>query len=182
MSNDNCHTPQEFFNKLNAVYNFRLDAAADKENTKCDKFITKEDNALAIPWVSEGWVWLNPPYSKEAGGILTWIKKAHTEVVEGNCLGVVCLIICDVSAQSRQYAWDNAYEIVELSPRINFMSPGKDNRKGGMQAYQLVIFDKTFLPHDSRFIAPTCISRWNWKKEYYKRRSSRTYSKSSTIT
>lgn len=160
MANDNCHTPDEFFEKINRVFSFKLDAAADSRNTKCKKYISAKQNALRDPrlWQSSGWVFLNPPFSKKAGGILKWIKTAHASIKYNK--GVVCLIICDVSTGSRQYAWDNATEIVELSPRINFMSPGKKGRSGGLQAYQLVIFSK----HGLR---PRKISRWNWKDEEF---------------
>lgn len=163
MSNDECETPQEFFDALNSVYKFKLDAAASKRNHKCKKYFTKKDDALNILWKTTGYVWINPPYSKEAGGILEWLNTAYYNVSTVCCKGVVCLVICDVSTESRQFAWDNASEIVELSPRINFSSPGWSKRTGGFQSYQLVIFD-----NEAKY---KCISRWNWKKEGYLFRS-----------
>lgn len=165
MSNDECHTPNEFFKKLDEVFNFKLDAAATKKNTKCKKFFSKKDDALSLSWESNGYVWLNPPFSPKAGGILKWIQYAHRQTLERNCEGVVCLIICDVSTKAREYAWYHAHEIVELSPRINFMSPGKKGRKGGLQSYQLVIFKQ-----GRKF---QFISRWNWQEESFNRRNIR---------
>lgn len=165
MSNDECHTPDEFYQKLNLVFDFKLDAAATKKNTKCRRFFTKKDNALTKQWKTKGWVWLNPPFSREAGGITKWLNKAFDEVLWGNARGVVCLVICDVSTAGRQLAWDQANEIVELSPRINFESPGKKNRKGGLQSYQLVIFDSEHTGSD------LIMSRWNWKDKPFEKRS-----------
>lgn len=162
--NDECSTPKELFNRLADIYNFTLDAAATKKNTKCKKFLSKKDDALFCDWKTNGYTWLNPPYSKSAGGILKWIDKAHYQTRNGFCRGVVCLIICDVSTASRQFAWDFADEIVELSPRVNFASPGWKKRTGGFQAYQLVIFKK----HRGDKI----FSRWNWKDQDYTARSS----------
>jgi len=38
------------------------DYAATDKNTKCDTWYTKEQNALSVQWVLDGW--LNPPNSK----------------------------------------------------------------------------------------------------------------------
>jgi len=37
-------TPKEFFDKLNKEYNFTLDPCSTKENAKCPKFYTLEDD------------------------------------------------------------------------------------------------------------------------------------------
>jgi hypothetical protein len=37
-------TPQDFYNKLNDEFNFTLDPCSTKENAKCNKFYTIEDN------------------------------------------------------------------------------------------------------------------------------------------
>lgn len=163
MANDDCRTPDEFYNKLDQVFHFQLDAAASKANAKCSNYFTKKDNALEQEWICYGWVWLNPPYSREAGGIEKWLGKAYDEAnAEGNCDGVVCLTICDVSTATRDFAWHNAEEIVELTPRINFASPGKGKRTGGFQAYQLVIFTQEGKPRR--------MSRWNWKRDKFEDR------------
>ena len=43
-------TPQAFFYKLNEEFNFTLDVCATKENAKCDKFFTIDDNGLEMSW------------------------------------------------------------------------------------------------------------------------------------
>jgi phage N-6-adenine-methyltransferase len=82
---DNWATPQAFFDKLNAEFNFDLDVCADDVNAKCGRFFTKEQDGLAQTW--EGVVWMNPPYGKEIG---KWMSKAVESWKEGAT--VVCLV------------------------------------------------------------------------------------------
>lgn len=77
-------TPIDFFNKLNEEFNFNLDPCATKENTKCSKFYTEEDDGLKQSW--DGYnVFMNPPYGRE---ISKWVKKAS----EARGGVVVCLL------------------------------------------------------------------------------------------
>lgn len=80
-------TPQEFFDKLDAEFHFDIDAAASKENAKCAKFFTKEDNALEQFWGENEVIFCNPPYGKEIG---KWLEKGR-KAAECGCL-VVFLI------------------------------------------------------------------------------------------
>ena len=82
---DQWSTPQEFFDKYNDIYKFDLDVCADKDNHKCDRYFTKEDDGLSKKWV--GVCWMNPPYGR---GIRKWIEKAYRSSCEGAI--VVCLI------------------------------------------------------------------------------------------
>lgn len=77
-ANDCWATPQEFFDKLNRMFNFELDVAANKDNAKCKKFFTKEDNGLLQNWCDRNW--MNPPYGKEIGA---WCSKADSEAKKG---------------------------------------------------------------------------------------------------
>ena len=80
-------TPQNFFDRLDAIYHFTLDAAASRENTKCDQFYTKEDNALGLSW--RGRVWCNPPYGRE---IPRWVEKGYYEAQQPHNTVVVMLL------------------------------------------------------------------------------------------
>ena len=46
------YTPQEFFAKYNAIYNFELDVCATPDNAKCEKYFTVEDDGLKQQWVT----------------------------------------------------------------------------------------------------------------------------------
>jgi phage N-6-adenine-methyltransferase len=67
-------TPQDFFDKLNAEFDFTLDACASDENYKCERYFTVRDNGLAQSFTGER-VWINPPYGTH---IKRWIEKAAT--------------------------------------------------------------------------------------------------------
>ena len=75
---DNWATPQYFFDKLNAEFHFDLDVCADEINHKCDKYYTKQQDGLTMPW--KGIVWCNPPYGREIG---SWVRKALFASVGG---------------------------------------------------------------------------------------------------
>lgn len=65
-------TPQDLFDKLNAVFRFSLDPCATKKNAKCKKFYTQKDDGLSKSWKGER-VFMNPPYGREIG---KWVVKA----------------------------------------------------------------------------------------------------------
>jgi site-specific DNA-methyltransferase (adenine-specific) len=93
---DDWETPDELFQKYNAQYNFVLDAAADEMNSKCERWFGpggKEENALTAdwaPWLAEGNIWLNPPYSR---GLQTaFVQKALAAASLNKYHEVVCLL------------------------------------------------------------------------------------------
>ena len=75
---DMWETPQWLFDELNKEFRFELGVCATPENAKCDRFYTKEQDGLMLPW--EGVCWCNPPYGKEIG---KWVEKAHKSAIEG---------------------------------------------------------------------------------------------------
>lgn len=74
-------TPQDFFDKWDSIYDFHIDVCATKEDTKCEKFISPEQDALVTPWNLENnphyTMWCNPPYGR---GIGKWVKKASETI------------------------------------------------------------------------------------------------------
>ena len=78
-------TPQDFFDKLDAEFNFELDVCALPENAKCEKYFTPEQDGLAQQWT--GTCWMNPPYGRQIGA---WVKKAYEASLHGAT--VVCLL------------------------------------------------------------------------------------------
>lgn len=85
-SSEEWGTPQGLFNKLNKEFNFTLDICASKENAKCPKYYTKEEDALKQEW--GGVIWMNPPYGRKIGN---WVKKAKEAAQQGKAT-VVCLL------------------------------------------------------------------------------------------
>lgn len=78
-------TPQDFFDKYNALYAFQTDVCALPENTKCANYYTPEIDGLKQNW--SGVCWMNPPYGRTIG---LWVKKAYESAQNGAT--VVCLV------------------------------------------------------------------------------------------
>ena len=64
-------TPQELFDKYDAIYRFETDVCALPENAKCKRFFTPEMDGLKQEWT--GVCWCNPPYGRQIG---KWVEKA----------------------------------------------------------------------------------------------------------
>ena len=79
-------TPKGLFDRLNKEFSFTLDICASKENAKCPKYYTKEEDALKQEW--GGVIWMNPPYGRQIGN---WVKKAKETARQGKAT-VVCLL------------------------------------------------------------------------------------------
>ena len=79
-------TPQDFFDKINLEFGFKLDVCATNENAKCSMYFTKQEDGLSKEWGS-GPVFMNPPYGRE---ISQWMKKANDAARNGTT--VVCLV------------------------------------------------------------------------------------------
>tara|TARA_R100000234_G_C4921520_1_gene144344 strand:+ start:206 stop:685 length:480 start_codon:yes stop_codon:yes gene_type:complete len=108
-------TPQDFFDKINKMYNFTLDPCCTKETAKCDVFYTKEDNGLSRSWEGHT-VFMNPPYGRE---IKDWVAKAHKEAEKPNTT-VVCLIPARTDTQYWHDHCMNAAEIILIKGRLSF--------------------------------------------------------------
>jgi phage N-6-adenine-methyltransferase len=109
---DDWATPQDLFDKLNELYGFDLDVCASKDNAKCKKFFSVEDNGLAQPWT--GTCWMNPPYGREIG---KWMSKAYESSKTG--AKVVCLVPARTdTAWWHDYAMNG--EVTFLRGRLKF--------------------------------------------------------------
>ena len=80
-------TPQDFYDKLNSIFNFTLDPCSTHENHKCKKYYTKEENWL-IQDRSNNRIFLNPPYWKT---IKDRIKKAHETATDRKTF--ICMLL-----------------------------------------------------------------------------------------
>ncbi len=72
---DNWRTPKEFYKNLNNEFNFNLDACADKYNSLCNEYYSKENSCLENSWRGKR-VFMNPPYGRD---IAKFIEKAYNE-------------------------------------------------------------------------------------------------------
>ena len=107
---DMWETPLSFFKELDSEFHFALDVCATKENAKCARFFTKEDDGLAQEW--SGVCWCNPPYGRQVG---RWVKKAS----EASCTVVLLLPARTDTAWFHDYIYGKA-EIRFVRGRLKF--------------------------------------------------------------
>jgi len=116
-SNEWC-TPKNVFLNLDEEFDFILDAAASKENTLCEQFFSKEDDALTKDWSEYGSVWCNPPYGRQ---VSKFIKKGFEESKKGAT--VVMLVPARVDTK-----WWHSYcakaEVRFIKGRLKFARTG----------------------------------------------------------
>lgn len=87
-ASDEWATPQALFDRLNEKFRFDLDVCATKENAKCARYYTREQDGLAQTW--EGVCWMNPPYGRQIG---KWMQKAYQSAIGGGRRSFVsCLL------------------------------------------------------------------------------------------
>lgn len=125
-------TPDVLFFRLNEEFQFTLDPCASFNNSKCEKFFTKEDDGLIQKW--EGRVFCNPPYGR---GIGMWVEKAYRES-RINASVVVCLL----PVRSDTKWWHNwvmkSSQIRLLNRRLTFK--GSNNKSPVPSA--IVVFSR----------------------------------------
>lgn len=109
-------TPQEFFNTLDSLFHFTIDACALPENAKCEKYFTPEQDGLKQEW--EGTVWCNPPYGR---GIQKWVEKAYNTVKAGTATVVMLLPARTDTKWFHSFCYMNPYATVNfLKGRLKF--------------------------------------------------------------
>jgi len=112
---DKWSTPQDFYDELNAEFNFTLDPCADDYNHKCEKYFTEEINGLEQSWEGER-VFCNPPYGD---AIKDWVRKAYIEGCKPNGLVVMLIPARTDTRYFHQYIYHKA-EIRFIKGRLKF--------------------------------------------------------------
>ena len=130
-------TPKYLFDWLNKEYNFKLDAAATKDNALCDNYYTIEDNALLKDWSGYGSVFCNPPYGRLIG---KFVEKGYLESRKGS---IVVFLIPARTDTRWWYNYCSKGNVIFLKGRVKFISnnsPSKNLCAPFPSA--IVIFDK----------------------------------------
>ncbi len=109
-------TPQDFFDELNAEFHFTLDPCATRENAKCARFFTVEDDGLKQDWQGET-VFCNPPYGREIG---KWVKKCYEEAQKPDTIVVMLIPARTDTAWFHDYIYHKAKEIRFIRGRLKF--------------------------------------------------------------
>ncbi len=108
-------TPQRLFDQLNTEFQFTLDVCATRENTKCRRFFSPEQDGLSQPWGGEI-CWCNPPYGREVG---KWVGKALNESIWNGATVVMLLPARTDTAWFHKYIYGKA-EVRFLKGRLKF--------------------------------------------------------------
>lgn len=108
-------TPNDFFDKLNDEFHFTLDPCSTRENAKCYKHFTKEENGLLQDWGNEV-VFCNPPYGRQ---IKDWVKKAYEESQKDNTKVVMLIPARTDTIYFHEYIYHKA-EIRFIKGRLKF--------------------------------------------------------------
>ena len=109
-------TPQDFFDELNAEFNFTLDPCATRENAKCAKYFTVEDDGLKQDWQGET-VFCNPPYGREIG---KWVKKCYEESKKPGTTVVMLIPARTDTSYFHDFIYGKAREIRFIRGRLKF--------------------------------------------------------------
>lgn len=143
---DDWATPQDFFDYFNSIFHFTLDVCADKDNHKCEKYYTKEDDGLKQNW--DGVFWMNPPYGRE---IYDWVKKAYQEAykykpystVKTDAKYNIGVLLLPARTDTK---WFHEFctrgEVIFLKGRLKF----GDGKNSAPFPSMIVIFDGQFHP------------------------------------
>jgi len=115
-------TPQLLFDILDSNIHFKLDPCATKDNHKCEKYYTVEDDGLSKHW--KGPVFMNPPYGREIG---KWVKKAY-ETSLPDLFHDKARVVGLIPARPDTKYWFNYIFlkawVIFLKGRLKFSNPG----------------------------------------------------------
>lgn len=128
-------TPDWLFCVFNDEFNFQWDLACDINNSKCKNKLNCENyDSLKEDWhrLSDGWLWLNPPYSP----LKPWIVKAQKE----NKKGAKIVILCPPIISTKYFAQWLPSEIRFIVGRLPFIKDGIE-MKSNTNDSCLLIYD-----------------------------------------
>lgn len=125
-------TPVEVFNEIQdflgvvGLPRFTLDVAASEGNTKCEKYYTFQQNALEMPWETQGLWWCNPPFNE----LEAFMEKATIELLQGR-EGIMLLPNNPETKHFRRLITDANRPRLMWPRRISFVWPEDNKRQNG---------------------------------------------------
>lgn len=130
---DNQSTPDWLFEQLDTKYHFVWDVAADSTNTKVGTNFYGpgsfySEDALDVDWPTNGWLWMNPPYSR--GNQRMFVEKARAEAYKG--ARTLALLPSDTSTKLFHDLIYGAYKIEFLRRRLRFNGAANCAKFGSM--------------------------------------------------
>lgn len=137
-SKQDWETPQDLFNELNKEFNFEIDVAATRENSKCKMFFTENDNALVKNWSDYGNVFCNPPYDSKLQN--EFIKKAYEESLKNKVVIVLLIPARTDTKRWHKYIFPYASDIRFLEGRLKFETQGIPHENSAPFPSAIVVF------------------------------------------
>jgi len=129
-------TPLWLYQKINARWGpFDLDACANAENALCERFLTREMDAIRHPMDAYKRVYWNPPYSMPS----IFVRRAR-EMSEAH--GTVHVMLLPVSPSARWWRdVISATELVYLSHRVSFnLADGSPSPYAARDSHVIAVF------------------------------------------
>lgn len=146
-------TPADFWQAVNARFQFTLDVCATEANTKCRLFISPEEDALKPERIWDAChAWCNPGFSN----LMPWMQKAEQQARQGTTTAV--LSHASHTARWAQYGMKHATELWLPCPRIQFIAPAGVPQSSNNRDSMLWIFTPWGNHGEAR------IKWWNWKQ------------------
>lgn len=138
-------TPWNFITACNNRFGpICFDLAASKQNAKCARFFSKEDDSLKQDWYAiDGLCWLNPEFND----IPTWARKCAAEMR----MGARILFLTPASVSTNwfsEHVYGKAY-VIALTGRLRFIGHENDYPKDMILSYYNA--------------GITGFETWNWK-------------------
>jgi site-specific DNA-methyltransferase (adenine-specific) len=156
ITRDDWETPPALFEALDQEFHFTLDAAANEQNHKCERWLSGPCEGgpecgcgLCARW--EGVVWLNPPYGR---GLNVWITKCADSAADGAT--VVALLPANTDTDWFALLWGWAAEIRFLRKRVQFVGTTSSNPGGSMVAVFRPALSPLHLPRP-------IVGLWSWR-------------------
>jgi phage N-6-adenine-methyltransferase len=141
LSSNEFQTPDWVFDPLHREFNFQYDLACREHNKKLEKGLCyPKVNSLDIEWhkLSDGWLWLNPPYSP----LKPWIQKAQREFL----LGAKIVMLIPPILSTKYFSAVMPAEIRYITGRINFIGSDGKEMTGNSHDSALVIYGPPVMP------------------------------------
>jgi phage N-6-adenine-methyltransferase len=144
---DSLQTPQYLFDWLNDMYEFDVDVAASDKHHMCDRYITKEQDALSMErWCDiGGTAFINPPYSTtntpadgRIGFIDLFIQNAIFQYTHNGIISV--LVIPELNGEKRStMICRHARKIMHFDRRVSFIHPLTGKPQNGNNRGTMVV-------------------------------------------
>jgi len=142
LGKDDWMTPASVFAPLHEIFDFTGDGCAtDERASRLPRFISPEEDALAVDWDRIGpRVWLNPPYGRQ---IKKWFAKTVEQCEHRKVNTVVMLTFANTDTTYwRDYVAESPYchKVVFLRPRVKFERPDGIGAVGAPKGSAVIVY------------------------------------------